>query len=211
MSGIEILYRADGCAVVKKPVGADSEDKGENSVPALVRAELSCEYAEPVHRLDLAVGGAMLVATDRQSAARLSADIAQGKITKEYLCVCEGVLDEAEGEMQDLLFFDRAKRKSFTVKKPRRGVKQASLSYSTVGRAVTDGGREVSLVRVHLHTGRTHQIRVQFASRRHPLLGDGKYGSRDNGCTVALICRAVTVDGVRVECVPEDVYPWNMF
>lgn len=209
---IEILFRADGCAVVKKPVGADSEDKGAGSVPALVRETLGCEYAEPCHRLDKVASGAMLVATDKKTAARLSADIAEGKIKKEYLCVCEGAFgDSSEGEMHDLLFFDRGKQKSYPVKKSRRGVKDASLSYKVLGEAVTEDGRTVSLVWIELHTGRTHQIRVQFSSRRHPLLGDGKYGSRDRGCSTALLCHAITAEGIRTVCEPDNVYPWGLF
>lgn len=208
---IEILYRADGYAVVKKPVGADSEDKGSESVPALVREALGCGYAEPCHRLDKAASGAMLVATDKKSAARLSALVAEGGIKKEYLCVCEGVPEEPEGEMRDLLFFDRQKQKSYPVNRPRRGVKDASLSYRVLAQALTEDGRRVSLVWVELHTGRTHQIRAQFSSRRHPLLGDGKYGSRDRGCSMALLCHAVTADGVRTVCEPDSKYPWSLF
>lgn len=210
---IDILFRADGYAVVKKPVGADSEDKGETSVPALVRATLGCEYAEPCHRLDKVAFGSMLVATDKKTAARLSGAVSEGRIKKEYLCVCEGGFSdgEREGEMQDLLFFDRQKQKSFPTKKSRRGVKDASLSYKVLGEATTDDGRKISLVWIELHTGRTHQIRVQFSSRKHPLLGDGKYGSRDKGCTTALLCHAITVDENRVECTPDDTYPWNLF
>ena len=210
---IEILFRADGYAVVNKPVGADSEDKGETSVPALVRDALGCEYADPCHRLDKVASGAMLVATDKKASARLSAAVSEGRIKKEYLCVCEGIFPEGEleGEMHDLLFYDRQKQKSYPVKKFRRGVKDASLSYKVLGKATADDRRKISLVWIELHTGRTHQIRAQFSSRRHPLLGDGKYGSRDKDCTAALLCHAVTVDNIRTECRPDDKYPWNLF
>ena len=210
---IEILRQEKGWVIVRKPIGADSEDKGEGCAPALVREALGCGYAEPCHRLDKVASGALLVATDKSSAARLGNDIAGRRIKKEYLCVCEGSFSEEEliGEMQDLLYYDRQKQKSYPVKKPRHGVKDASLSYNVLGRAVTEDGRDISLVWVELHTGRTHQIRVQFASRKHPLLGDGKYGSRDKSCTVALLCHAITADGIRTVCEPEKCYPWNMF
>ena len=210
MSEIEILYKGRGYAVLKKPVGADSEDKGEGSVPDLARRALGVTYAEPVHRLDRAVGGAILVATEKKSAARLSREVALGNIIKEYLCVCEGSFDLDEGDMEDLLYYDRSKQKSFPVKRARRGVKRASLSYKVLGTRALDGERKISLVHVILHTGRTHQIRVQFSSRGHSLLGDGKYGSRDK-TDIALLCHAVTVDGIRVECQSEDAYPWNLF
>ena len=211
MSEIEILYKGRGYAILNKPVGADSEDKGEGSLPVLARAALGVEYAEPVHRLDRAVSGAILTATDKKTAARLSRDVAENKIVKEYLCVCEGTLSDREGEMEDLLYYDRQKQKSYVVKKERNGVKRASLSYQVLGTARTDDSREVSLVHIILHTGRTHQIRVQLASRGHSLLGDGKYGSRDKGCSIALLCHAITVDENRVECAPMDAYPWNLF
>ncbi len=213
MSKIEILYSADGYAVVKKPIGADSEDKGPGSVPSLVREILGIEYATPCHRLDRAVGGAMLVATDKNSAARLSGQVSEGRIKKEYLCVCEGSFcaQEESGTLEDLLFFDRQKQKSFPAKKLRRGVKEASLSYRVISQTKLPDGRSIALVWVILHTGRTHQIRVQFASRRHPILGDGKYGSRDKCPSIALCCYAITAYGVRTVCSPALTYPWNLF
>lgn len=211
MDKIEILYKGRGYAVVNKPVGADSEDKGEGSVPALVRDTLGCEYCAPLQRLDKVVSGCMLVALDKKTAGKLSALIEQNGIQKEYICVCEGVLENTRGDMKDILYYDRQKQKSFPQKKARRGTKDASLSYEVIGTASPSPERTVSLVRVTLHTGRTHQIRVQFASRGHSLLGDGKYGSRDKGCSTALVCRALTIDGERIEDPLPDAYPWDMF
>lgn len=211
---IEILKRSRGFVIVKKPIGSDSEDKGEGSVPALVRKTLSVDYAEPCHRLDKVVSGCMMVATDKKSAASISEAVKGRDVEKEYLCICEGSFadDEREGEMKDLLFFDRSKQKSFVSKKIRHGVKEASLEYKVLDSAEFEGGRTLSLVKIKLHTGRTHQIRVQFASRRHPLCGDGKYGSRDNKCSPALLSHAITFRGERTECLPDpSSYPWNMF
>ncbi len=210
---IEILRREEGWVIVKKPIGAESEDKGEGCVPSLVRKTLDIAVAEPCHRLDKAASGAMLVATDKKAASRLCRDVADRKIKKEYLCVCEGAFEDGElaGEMHDLLYYDRQKQKSYPVKKARRTVKEASLAYKVIGHALTDDGRDISLVWVELHTGRTHQIRVQFASRMHPLLGDGKYGSRERKCTTALLCHAITADGIRTVCPPDECYPWNLF
>ncbi len=210
---IQILLRANGYVIVNKSVGSDSEDKGEGSVPFLVRKTLGTDYASPCHRLDRAVSGAMLVCLCKEESARLCKEVQENKIQKEYICVCEGEFDqsELEGEMHDLLFFDRSRQKSFTVKKKRAGVKQASLEYSVLGKAQNGQGKTLSLVSVKLHTGRTHQIRVQFASRLHPICGDGKYGSHDNKCTIALHCLSLTVDGVRTECKPECKYPFDLF
>ena len=153
----------------------------------------------------------MLLALNKRAAARLTESLLHDSIGKEYVCICEGKPDEPCGRMQDMLYFDRAKRKSFVVKKKRNGVKDASLSYELIAERQTSDGRLISMCRVLLDTGRTHQIRVQFASRGHSLLGDGKYGSRDKGCTPALVCRAVTVDGVRTEAPLPTGYPFSLF
>ena len=208
---IDILCRGKGYVIVKKPVASDSEDTGEDSVPALVREAVGAREAYPVHRLDKVVGGAMLVATDKAAATRLSVAVQEDRIKKEYICICEGVFDSPSGKMLDLLYFDRSKKKSYPVKKMRNGVKDASLSYEVIAERTLQDGRRISMCRVLLETGRTHQIRVQFASRAHSILGDGKYGSRDKGCAVALMCHALTVDGVRTECSMPADYPWNLF
>ena len=114
--------------------------------------------------------------------------------------------------MKDLLYRDAAKNKSFVVRRPRRGVKEAELAY-----ALLERGPECSLVRVALHTGRSHQIRVQFASRAMPLLGDGKYGSRERRCTIALwSCRLAfphpaTKEPVSFTALPPAAFPWDGF
>ena len=159
------------CAI--KPAGIPSEGDG---MPRLIGEYLSengggdAPYVGVVHRLDRDVSGVIVFAKEEKTAAALSALIAQREFTKEYLAVVSGETDAA-GEMRDLLYHDKGRNKTFVVKRPRRGVREASLDYRTL--AVRGGN---SLVHVRLHTGRTHQIRVQFASRKHPLLGDGKYG-----------------------------------
>ena len=119
--------------------------------------------------------------------------------------------------MRDFLFKDSKKNKSFVVKTLRKGAKEAVLDYELLETIETEKG-EVSLVKIRLHTGRTHQIRVQFSSRKMPLLGDGKYGSHDNGCFIALWsyhlafnhpCRKEKVD--EMSFPPLSQYPWKMF
>ena len=138
--------------------------------------------------------------------------VSERSFSKEYLAVIKGIPTENEGVYKDFLFKDSSKNKSFVVKRARKGVKEASLEYRLL-----DSHDDISLVFVKLHTGRTHQIRVQFASRKTPLLGDGKYGSRDNRCDTALwSCRLSFVHPVTnksVSCVsmPPEEYPWNLF
>ena len=178
---MEILYRDNEIAVCVKPVGISSED-GENSLPALLRAELGGEIF-PLHRLDLNVGGIMVYARTKSAAARLSKTIQDGDMVKEYRCLVHGIPSQS-GDWQDLLWKDSSKNKVFVVKRMRKGVKSARLEFQ---RLTAD---ETSLVHVRLHTGRSHQIRVQFASRGFPLVGDHKYGSRDEATAPMLYsCR----------------------
>lgn len=152
--------------VCRKPVGLDSE----HALPRLLLEKLGGEIF-PVHRLDLNVGGLMVYARSKQAAAQLSKLIQEGQLQKEYVALVHGT-PAPEGYLTDYLYKDSRKNKVFVVKKPRGGVKEAALSY----RCLCPG--EESLVQVLLHTGRSHQIRVQFASRGFPLVGDHKYGSR---------------------------------
>ena len=179
---MKILFEDKDIVVCIKERGILSQEgkAGERTMPLLLREELKSEIY-PVHRLDKDVGGVMVYAKNKKSAASLSAQVSDRTMEKEYLAVIEGTPGEKEGELSDLLFFDKAKNKSFTVKKERRGVKKALLSYKVISEK--DG---LSLVRVTLHTGRTHQIRVQFASRKMPLVGDRRYGSRKESGIIAL-------------------------
>lgn len=152
----------------------------------------------------------MLFAKSRKEAAYLSDLVSRGLIKKEYLAVVSGTPDE-KGEMTDLLFKVSSKNKSFVVKKMRRGVKNATLRFERMAKTA-----DISLVKVELVTGRSHQIRIQFASRGMPLLGDGKYGSRDNKCQIALWCFRLTFPGRDGETLvfssqPEEHYPWDRF
>ncbi|MDO4483761.1 MAG: RNA pseudouridine synthase [Clostridia bacterium] len=162
-----MLYHDRELAVVIKPVGMDAE----HDVPAAIIAELGGE-CYPVHRLDLNVGGVMVYARTKSAAAALSRLIQEGALVKEYVAMVHGQPPE-EGDLQDLLWKDKTKNKVFVVKRMRGGVKKARLTY----RLLAAG--ELSLVHIRLYTGRSHQIRVQFASRGYPLAGDHKYGARD--------------------------------
>lgn len=164
---MDIIYSDRDLAVIVKPVGVDSE----HQVPALISETLGGEIF-PIHRLDLNVGGVMVYARTKGAAAQLSRLVQEGKLVKEYRCLVHGNPPEG-GVLEDLLFKDSRKNKVFVVKKERKGVKKASLEYVRL----TDGSP--ALLHIRLHTGRSHQIRVQFASRGFPLVGDHKYGARD--------------------------------
>ena len=164
---MDILYSDRDLAVCIKPVGLDSEAE----VPAELKKALGGEIF-PIHRLDKNVGGVMVFARTKQAAAALSKAVQEGQMVKEYVAMVHGAPPE-HGDWEDFLFKDSRKNKVFAVKKERKGVKYARLEFDRL----TAG--ETSLVHVRLHTGRSHQIRVQFSSRGFPLVGDHKYGSRD--------------------------------
>ena len=162
-----ILFSDRDIVVCIKPVGLDSEAE----VPQALKEQLGGEIF-PIHRLDKNVGGVMVYARTKKAAAALSKSVQEGTMVKEYLAMVHGTPPET-GDWEDLLWKDSRQNKVFVVKRQRAGVKKAKLEYR-----VLRSGPE-SLVRVRLHTGRSHQIRVQFSSRGFPLIGDHKYGSRD--------------------------------
>ena len=165
---MEILYSDKELVVCVKPVGLDSE----HEVPAALSEALGGEIFT-LHRLDKNVGGVMVYARTKAAAAALSKAIQEGRLVKEYVAMVHGTPPE-RGDWEDLLWKDSKKNKVFVVKRMRGGVKKARLEFIRL----TAG--EESLVRIRLHTGRSHQIRVQFASRGYPLVGDHKYGARDS-------------------------------
>ena len=175
---MNFIYADRDLVVIIKPVGMDSE----HQVPAAIVEKLGGEVF-PIHRLDLNVGGVMVYARTKQAAAQLSKLVQEGQLVKEYRALVHGTPPE-NGTFQDYLFKDSRKNKVFVVKKERKGVKKASLDFIRL----TDS--DPALVHIRLHTGRSHQIRVQFSSRGFPLVGDHKYGSRDEAREPALFsCR----------------------
>ena len=190
-----ILYHDNQIAVCIKPVGLDAEQE----VPAAIQKELGGAVF-PIHRLDKNVGGVMVFARTKLAAAALSKAVQEGTMVKEYVAMVHGTPPEA-GDWTDLLWKDSAKNKVFVVKRERKGVKKARLEFTRL----TAG--EASLVHVRLHTGRSHQIRVQFASRGFPLVGDHKYGARDDSPAPMLFSCRLTFPWkgqiVRYEQLPE--------
>ena len=172
-----ITYKDEEIIVCIKPYGVSSQlSGGENMVDMLSRECGGTVY--PVHRLDTQTTGLMVYARTEKSAAILSRQVAEKVMAKEYLCLCHGEVEES-GKMVDFLYHDRLKNKSFAVKTKRAGAKEAILEFTKISEKSL-GECRLNLVRVKLFTGRTHQIRVQFATRGCPLYGDGKYGAKDN-------------------------------
>lgn len=185
---ISVIYEDNDILAAIKPMGIDSEKGMVEGLKSLT----SSDYIAVLHRLDTAVSGVMVFAKNKNAAASISSQIVNGNFKKEYLAVVSGAPNEPNGRYEDLLFKDSAKNKSYVVKTERKGVKRAVLEYETLCTAHLDNG-DISLVNIRLHTGRTHQIRVQFSHRKMSLLGDKKYGSRFD-CPIALFSRKITLN-----------------
>ena len=193
---VEILYEDKNVIAFVKPAGLLSQKAdgtNEDSVLEYLDAYFNGKSkAYPVHRLDRTTGGVMVVAKNPRAAAALSTLASGDGMKKEYLAAVHGT--PTGGRLEDMLYFDRRKNKSFVVKSDRRGVKRAVLEYETLSSC--DG---YSIVKIRLMTGRTHQIRVQMSHAGHPLLGDGKYGGRDNKCSCPLWSHRITFDHTLLE------------
>ena len=187
----KIIESGNGFAVMYKEAGEDSEKTAPSGMGVL-------------YRLDMPVSGIIVAVAPSAKVEILS---------KKYYFVCAGRFDERTGTMEDFLYHDPRSNRTFPVRKMRKGVREARLSYEVLG---YDEKEDLSLVSAVLDTGRTHQIRVQFATRRHPLAGDGKYGSRIK-CHVALTCGELTYRADRspeektVRAIHMSDYPWTLF
>ena len=185
---LPILYRDEYIAVCVKPSGmlSQSDEKGEAGLKEMLEAKLE-KPVHLIHRLDRPVSGVMVFALTRESAARLSAEVTDHtRFIKEYVTVVSGRPTEDNAVLRDYLFRDRFSGKTFAVSTPRKGAKDAELEYWRLDTVNHGENGELSLIKVRLHTGRTHQIRAQLASRGYPIAGDGKYGSRIKADGIAL-------------------------
>lgn len=209
---MDVILQNDRVIVCVKPAGVLSTDE-PGGMPQLVREYLgNGAEVRTVHRLDRVVGGLMLLALDKDAASELGEQISGRSFEKEYLAVIHGIPPETKGSFRDYLERDRQRRMTFVAAGPSKEAREALLDYELLESA--DG---MSLVRVRLRTGRTHQIRVQFASRDLPLWGDGKYGTGEDDGDIALwSCRlAFNIPGSEkredIFLEPPAKYPWTAF
>ena len=197
-----IIYEDKDLVVCLKPRGVLSQigKEGQKNMIDMLSAECGCEIY-PVHRLDKEVSGIMVYAKTKASAANLSNQVSSREMEKHYIATTEKSTLDSEGVMEDLLYFDKAKNKSFVVKKERKGVKKAILEYKEIS-----SDENTTSFRVRLLTGRTHQIRVQFASRKHPLVGDRRYGSKIDG-DIGLVSCYISFRHPKTKDVMEFTHP----
>ena len=208
---MEIVYIDSDIVVCIKPARVLSTDE-PGGLPDLIREELGDPKADirTVHRLDRVVSGLMVLARNREAASELSRQVREDEFGKEYLAVVHGEPEEKNGTLRDLLLRDKARKMTLVTNIPGKGVQEAILHYQTLGT-----GDGMSCVRIQLVTGRTHQIRTQFASRSLPLVGERKYAVLEDDCEIALWSHKIDfthpVTGKRMEFTrePPDLFPWT--
>ena len=209
---MELIYVDSDIVVCIKPARVLSTDE-PGGLPELVREALGDPKGDirTVHRLDRVVSGVMVLARNAKAASELSRQIREDEFQKEYLAVVHGCPEQREGTLRDLLGRDKARKMTFVAQEPGKGVQEAVLDYEV--QSVSD---DFSRVRVTLRTGRTHQIRVQFASREMPLVGERKYSTLEDPCEIALWSHRIgfTHPGTGNQMVftrePPEVWPWTM-
>lgn len=210
---MEIIHIDEHIIVCIKPPRVLSTDE-PGGLPELVREALGNPRADvrTVHRLDRVVSGLMVLARSASAASELSRQIREGEFEKEYLAILHGIPEQDRAPLRDLLLRNKPERKTYVVTKLEKGVQEAILDYELLATA-----ESLSKVRIHLQTGRTHQIRAQFSSRSLPLVGDRKYSLNEDPCEIALwshklsFYHPATGERLSFSEEPPEVYPWTQF
>ena len=220
MQELKVLYEDNHIIVVRKNPNIPSQaDKTEDSdMLTIIKEYLKGKYNKPgnvylglVHRLDRPVGGVMVFAKTSKAASRLSNQVREKTFKKKYLAVVDGKFDQANGTLEDYLYKDERKNISKVVKSEKKNAKLAKLDYEVLA---YNEIKDLSLVKVNLHTGRHHQIRVQLAHSGHSIFGDQKYGTRGQGKQIALwayeltIQHPVSIEEMTFKCLPESNGTW---
>ena len=206
---MEIIYQDSDMVVCVKPPRVLSTDE-PGGMPELVRQALGTEDVRTVHRLDRVVSGLMVLARNARAASELSRQIREDAFQKEYLAVVHGTPETDTGRFCDLLLRDKARKMTMVATEPGKGVQEAILTYQVLTKKDS-----MSRVRIQLQTGRTHQIRVQFASRGLPLVGERKYSTLEDACEIALwsyrLAFAHPKTGEPMDFIlePPKNYPWT--
>ena len=218
---IDVIYEDNHLLVVKKPINILSQGDNTNDLDMvnLLKRYLKEKYNKPgnvfvglIHRLDRPVGGIMVFAKTSKCASRLSEQVRNKTIKKTYKAVIHKTMDKKEGTLKDYLYKNKTTNMVSVVTKNHKEAKDAVLDYKTLA-----SNDEFSLVEIDLHTGRPHQIRVQFSSRNHPLYGDQRYGNSKVGEQIALwsykleFNHPTTKERLVFTCDTPNEYPWNSF
>ncbi len=220
MQNLKVLYEDNHIIVVRKDPNIPSQaDKTEDlDMLTIIKEYIKEKYNKPgnvylglVHRLDRPVGGVMVFAKTSKAASRLSNQVREKTFKKKYLAVVDGKFDQANGTLEDYLYKDERKNISKVVKSEKKNAKLAKLDYEVLA---YNEIKDLSLVKVNLHTGRHHQIRVQLAHSGHSIFGDQKYGTRGQGKQIALWAYELTIqhpvskEEMTFKCLPESNGTW---
>ena len=220
---INVIYEDNHLLVVEKPVNvlSQGDDTNDKDMVNLLKDYIKVKYNKPgnvfiglVHRLDRPVGGIMVFAKTSKAASRLSEQVRNKSFKKTYRAVLNGNMRKDSDTLKDYLYKNKKTNMVSVVNKNHKDAKDAALSYETIAK-----NEKFSMVQVDLKTGRPHQIRVQFSSRKHPLFGDQRYGQDINkkGDQIALwsykieITHPTTKEKMEFICEPPNKYPWNLF
>ena len=220
MQNLKVLYEDNHIIVVRKDPNIPSQaDKTEDlDMLTIIKDYLKEKYNKPgnvyiglVHRLDRPVGGVMVFAKTSKAASRLSNQVREKIFKKKYLAVVDGKFDRENGILEDYLYKDERNNISKVVKPEKKNAKLAKLDYKVLA---YNEVKDLSLVKVNLHTGRHHQIRVQLAHADHSIFGDQKYGTRGKGKQIALWAYELTIqhpvskEEMTFKCLPESNGTW---
>lgn len=222
MDKLKVIYEDNHIIVVEKPVNIPSQgDKtGDIDMLTLIKEYLKEKYNKPgnvylglVHRLDRPVGGVMVFAKTSKAAARLSEQVREKQFQKSYLVIVNGEMEEKRGTLEDYLLKNEKNNMSRVVKEGTKNSKYAKLDYEVLK---YDKEINLSVLKILLHTGRHHQIRVQLSSRNHSIYGDQKYGGRGHGKQIALwayklqIIHPITKEEMTFKAIPETIGSWKI-
>ena len=222
MHNLKVIYEDNHIIVVEKPVNIPSQgDKtGDIDMLSIIKAYLKEKYNKPgevylglVHRLDRPTGGVMVFAKTSKAASRLSEQVRNKEMHKQYLCIVDGKMENKQGTLKDYLYKNEKTNTSRIAKPNEKNAKEAILDYEVIK---YNEEINLSVIKVNLHTGRHHQIRVQFASRNHSLYGDQKYGTRGRGKQLALWAFSLsfkhptTKEVLLFEDYPEKIGSWKI-
>ena len=222
MQQLKVIYEDNHIIVVEKPVNIPSQaDKtGDIDLLTIIKQYIKEKYQKPgnvylglVHRLDRPVGGVMVFAKTSKAAARLSNQVREKQFEKTYLTIVNGKMEQNTGTLEDYLYKDERNNKSKVVPEGTKNSKLAILDYEVLKYAPE---LDLSVLKIHLHTGRHHQIRVQLSSRNHSIYGDQKYGGRGHGKQITLwayelkFYHPITNEQITFHSIPEMTGSWKI-
>lgn len=222
MSELKVIYEDNHIIVVEKipNIPSQGDKTGDIDMLTIIKQYLKDKYHKPgevylglVHRLDRPVGGVMVFAKTSKAAARLSEEVRVREIKKQYLVVVDGKMEKTEDILEDFLLKNEKNNMSKVVKEETKNAKKASLDYKVLK---YDSEIDLSVLKVNLHTGRHHQIRVQLSSRNHSIYGDQKYGTRGRGKQIALWAYELTLihptkkEEMTFRSIPEKNKTWKI-